>query len=51
MGEVATHLVDRVLPPVPIRQSVFTVPVPVRYLLAFGRRRALPSRPSDLAVR
>jgi hypothetical protein len=35
MGELAAHLVDRVLPPVPIRQWVFTVPVPVRYQLAF----------------
>ncbi|MBI3457953.1 MAG: transposase, partial [Candidatus Rokubacteria bacterium] len=35
MSELAAHLVDRVLPPVPIRQWVFTVPVPVRYQLAF----------------
>lgn len=35
MSEPAAHLVDRVLPPVPIRQWVFTVPVPVRYQLAF----------------
>jgi hypothetical protein len=33
MSELAAHLVDRVLPPVPIRQWVFTVPVPVRYQL------------------
>ena len=31
MSELAAHLVDRVLPVVPIRQWVFTVPVPVRY--------------------
>ena len=35
MSELAAHLVDRVLPAVPIRQWVFTVPVPVRYQLAF----------------
>jgi hypothetical protein len=35
MSELAAHLVDHVLPPVPIRQWVFTVPVPVRYQLAF----------------
>jgi len=35
MTELAAQLVDRVLPHVPIRQWVFTVPVPVRYQLAF----------------
>ena len=35
MSELAAHLVDRVLPRVPIRQWVFTVPVLVRYQLAF----------------
>jgi hypothetical protein len=35
MSELAAHLVERVLPRVPIRQWVFTVPVPVRYQLAF----------------
>jgi Transposase zinc-binding domain len=35
MSELAAQLVDRVLPHVPIRQWVFTVPVPVRYQLAF----------------
>ena len=33
MSELAAHLVDRVLPRVPIRQWVFTVPVPVRYFI------------------
>ena len=43
MSELAAHLVDRVLPHVPIRQWVFTVPVPVRYQLAFdaGLTRAV----------
>ena len=43
MSELAAHLVDRVLPAVPIRQWVFTVPVPVRYQLAFdaGLTRAV----------
>jgi Putative transposase/Transposase zinc-binding domain len=36
MSELAAHLVERVLPRVPIRQWVFTVPVPVRYQLAFN---------------
>jgi Transposase zinc-binding domain len=35
MRELAAHLVDRVLPHVPSRQWVFTVPVPMRYRLAF----------------
>jgi hypothetical protein len=41
MSELAAHLVDRVLPRVPIRQRVFTVPV--RYQLAFdaGLTRAV----------
>ncbi len=43
MCELAAHLVERVLPAVPIRQWVFTVPVPVRYQLAFdaGLTRAV----------
>ena len=43
MSELAAHLVDRVIPHVPIRQWVFTVPVPVRYQLAFdaGLTRAV----------
>lgn len=35
MSGLAAHLVDRVLPRVPVRQWVFTVPVPVRYQFAF----------------
>ena len=35
MSELAAHLIDLVFPRVPIRQWVFTVPVPVRYQLAF----------------
>ena len=43
MSELAAHLIDHVLPLVPIRQWVFTVPVPVRYQLAFdaGLTRAV----------
>ncbi|MBI3457212.1 MAG: transposase, partial [Candidatus Rokubacteria bacterium] len=43
MSELAAHLVDRVIPHVPVRQWVFTVPVPVRYQLAFdaGLTRAV----------
>jgi hypothetical protein len=40
MSELGAHMVDRVLPPVPIRQWVFTVSVPLRYQLAFDA--ALP---------
>jgi hypothetical protein len=36
MSVLAAQLVDRVLPHVPIRQWVFTMPVPVRYQLAFN---------------
>ena len=35
MVDVTTHLCDHVLPAVPVRQWVITVPHPVRYLLAY----------------
>ena len=35
MAETAAHLVDRVIPHVPVRQWVLTFPFPVRYLLAY----------------
>ena len=35
MSDTAAHLVDRVLPEVPIRQWVLSLPVPLRYLLAW----------------
>jgi hypothetical protein len=43
MSELAAHLMDHVLPHVPIRQWVFTVPAPIRYQLAFdaGLTRAV----------
>ena len=44
MSELAAQLVDRVLPHVPIRQWVFTVPVPVRYQLAFDDREPAPAQ-------
>ena len=37
MNDVATHLVDNVLPPVPIRQWVLTLPYSLRYRLAYDR--------------
>jgi len=37
MAEEAAHLVDHVLPEVPMRQWVLTVPHRVRYLIAFDR--------------
>ena len=42
MAETAAHLVDHVLPPVPYRQWVLTVPYRIRYLIAFD---------SDLSAR
>jgi len=36
MAESAAHLVDRVLPEVPIRQWVLTLPYPLRYRCAYG---------------
>jgi putative transposase/transposase-like zinc-binding protein len=40
MADTAAHLVDRVLPRVPVRQWVFTVPIHVRRLIAFDRELA-----------
>lgn len=37
MNELAAHLTDNVVPAVPIRPWVFTVPVSVRYLIAYDR--------------
>ena len=36
MAEQAAHLVDHVLPPVPVRQWVLTLPYRLRYLLAWN---------------
>ncbi len=38
MADVAAHLVDRVLPEVPIRQWVLTLPYPLRYFFPCPRR-------------
>jgi len=38
MSEVAAHLVDNVLPEVPIRQWVLTLPWPLRYRVAYDSR-------------
>ena len=37
MSEMAAHLVDEVIPPVPMRQWVLTVPQPLRSRLAYDR--------------
>ena len=37
MADTAAHLVDRVLPAVPIRQWVLTLPYPLRYRCAYDR--------------
>jgi hypothetical protein len=34
MAQTAAHLVDRVIPHVPVRQWVLSLPIPVRVLLA-----------------
>jgi hypothetical protein len=38
MADTATHLVDRVLPEVPIRQWVFTLPYALRYRCAYDAK-------------
>jgi Transposase zinc-binding domain len=38
MTERAAHVVDEVLPPVPVRQWVLTLPYRLRYLLAWNHR-------------
>jgi hypothetical protein len=37
MADTAAHLVDRVLPMVPVRQWVLTLPDPLRYRCAYDR--------------
>ena len=37
MADTAAHLVDRVLPEVPVRQRVLSLPHPLRFLLAYDR--------------
>jgi len=34
MSQTAAHLVDHVIPPVPVRQWVLSLPIPLRLLLA-----------------
>jgi hypothetical protein len=42
MAETAAHLVDHVLPPLPVRQWVLAVPKRLRYFLHRGRRSQRP---------
>lgn len=49
MADTAAHLVDRVLPRAPYRQWVFTVPRPLRLVLA--RDPAWTSWAGNLVVR
>jgi hypothetical protein len=42
MAETAAHLVDHVLPAVPTRQWVLSLPFPLRYRLAYDRTLASP---------
>jgi hypothetical protein len=37
MSELAIHLSERVLPPVPIRQFVLSLPHPLRYMAAYDK--------------
>ncbi|TMB09053.1 MAG: hypothetical protein E6J71_28585 [Deltaproteobacteria bacterium] len=42
MAEQAAHLVEALLPHVPVRQSVLSVPHRLRYRLAFDHGSAVP---------
>lgn len=42
MSETAAHLGDRVLPAVPVRQWVLSLPFPLRYRLAYDRELMTP---------
>ena len=42
MADTAAHLVDHVLPAVPMRQWVLSLPFPLRYRLAYDRTLATP---------
>ena len=46
MAETAAYLVDRVLPPVPVRQWVLSYPIPLRMVLAPRHRHAAIARRS-----
>ena len=39
MADTAAHLIDRVLPEVPVPQWVLTLPYPLRYRCAWDARR------------
>jgi hypothetical protein len=45
MSQTATHLVDHVIPHVPVRQWVLSLPIPLRVLLAAQPELATPVRP------
>jgi hypothetical protein len=49
MADTAAHLVDRVLPEIPVRQWVLSLPFALRYRLAYGAR--LVTEVLDLFVR
>jgi hypothetical protein len=38
MADTAAHLVDRVIPEVPMRQWVLSLPIPLRYRVAYDRK-------------
>ncbi len=42
MAQTAAHLVDHVIPHVPVRQWVLSLPIPLRLLLAAQPRRVTP---------
>jgi hypothetical protein len=44
MSQTAAHLVDRVIPHVPVRQWVLSLPIPLRVLLAAQPERVTPVR-------
>ncbi len=44
MAQTAAHLVDHVIPPVPVRQWVLSLPIPLRLLLAAQPKLVTPVR-------
>jgi hypothetical protein len=52
MSDAAAHLVDRVLPEVPVRQWVLSLPYPLRFGLAYDRQLCTkaPVRTGEKAI-
>ncbi|MFM7291328.1 MAG: hypothetical protein ACKO6B_08860, partial [Planctomycetia bacterium] len=50
MAQTAAHLADHVIPPVPVRQWVISVPKRLRGMLSAGSRGMLADRPAAVAA-